>query len=192
MGAAKHQTGAVYGRESVEALHRSTMHGELPAHPDRLLPFRPIGSDEPAQPNEEVPGRRSRLPVSRAPTFIVAGCRDTVGRRAEFELLDEGLLGTMLFLAAGVTRVGRTTDGGSIWFRTTMSAGNLHSVDGYVVDDDVHHYHPLDHALVPLRRAVNVCDDPGWRWSADAGVAADVGADWRPRSDDDRHGLAYR
>ena len=35
----------------------------------------------------------------------------------------------------------------------------------------------------------------GWRWcqrSADAGVAADVGADWRPRSDDDRHGLAYR
>jgi hypothetical protein len=51
------------------------------------------------------------------------------GRRAEFELLDEGLLGTLLFLAAGVTRVARTTDGGSIWFRTAMSAGNLHPVE---------------------------------------------------------------
>jgi hypothetical protein len=28
--------------------------------------------------------------------------------------------------------------------------------------------------------------------SADTGVAADVGADWRPRSDDDRLGSAYR
>ena len=40
------------------------------------------------------------------------------------------------------------TDGGSIWFRTAMSAGNLHPVEVYVVDDNVHHYHPLDHALV--------------------------------------------
>ena len=65
----------------------------------------------------------------------------------------------MLFLAAGVTRVARTTDGGSIWFRTAMSAGNLHPIEVYVVDHGVHHYHPLDHALVPLRREVNVCDD---------------------------------
>jgi hypothetical protein len=40
-----------------------------------------------------------------------------------------------------------------------MSAGNLHPVEIYVVDDDVHHYHPLDYALIPLRRGVNVCDD---------------------------------
>ena len=159
MGAAKHQTGAVNGRESVEALHRSTMHGEPPAHPDRLLPFRPLDPTNRPSPLKRYRGvetvslsrelRRSSLPAAEVLS----------GRRAEFELLDEGLLGTLLFLAAGVTRVARTTDGGSIWFRTAMSAGNLHPVEVYVVDDDVHHYHPLDHALVPLRRGVNVCDD---------------------------------
>ena len=81
------------------------------------------------------------------------------GRRAEPERLDQGLLGTLLFLAAGVTRVARTTNGESIWFRSAMSAGNLHPVEVYVVDGDVHYYHPLDHALVPLRRGVNVGDD---------------------------------
>ncbi len=81
------------------------------------------------------------------------------GRRGESELFDEGLLGTLLFLAAGVTRVARTTDGDPIWFRSAMSAGNLHPVEVYVVGNDVHHYDPLDHALVPLRRGVNVCDD---------------------------------
>jgi SagB-type dehydrogenase family enzyme len=81
------------------------------------------------------------------------------GRRADSEVLDDGLLGTLLFLAAGVTRVARTIDGDPIWFRSAMSAGNLHPVEVYVVDDDVHHYHPLDHALVPLRRGVNVCDE---------------------------------
>jgi SagB-type dehydrogenase family enzyme len=81
------------------------------------------------------------------------------GRRAESELLDEDLLGTLLFLAAGVTRVAHTTNGDPIWFRAAMSAGNLHPVEVYVVGDDVHHYQPLDHALVPLRRGVNVCDD---------------------------------
>ena len=81
------------------------------------------------------------------------------GRRAEPEPLDEDLLGTLLFLAAGVTRVARTADGEPIWFRTAMSAGNLHPVEVYVVADDVHHYQPLDHALVPLRRGVSVCDD---------------------------------
>ena len=81
------------------------------------------------------------------------------GHHAEPGRLDEGLLGTLLFLAAGITRVARTVDGDPIWFRSAMSAGNLHPVEVYVVGDDVHHYHPLDHALVPLRRGVHVCDD---------------------------------
>jgi hypothetical protein len=33
IGAAARQTGFVNGRESVDALHRSTMHGQQPAHP---------------------------------------------------------------------------------------------------------------------------------------------------------------
>jgi hypothetical protein len=32
-------------------------------------------------------------------------------------------------------------------------------VEVYVVGDDVHHYQPLAHGLVPLRRGVQVCDD---------------------------------
>ena len=80
------------------------------------------------------------------------------GRRAEFELLDEELLGTLLFLAAGVTRVARTTDGVSIWFRITMSAGNMHPVEVYVVDDDVHHTTPSTTPWT-VRPAVNMCED---------------------------------
>src|SRR5262249_26389455 len=93
--------------------------------------------------------RRSSLPAGEVLS----------GRRAESEVLDQDLLGTLLYLAAGVTRVAHTTDGDPIWFRSAMSAGNLHPVEVYVLDDDVHHYPPLAHALVSLRRGVNVCDD---------------------------------
>jgi hypothetical protein len=61
-------------------------------------------------------------------------------------------LGGLLFLAAGVTRttsgVGQTS-----YFRTAMSAGNLHPVEVYVVGNDlsVRHYHPLLHGLTTLR-----------------------------------------
>ena len=55
--------------------------------------------------------------------------------------------------------VRRTVDGHPICFRSAMSAGNLHPVEVYVVGDDVHHYHPLAHALVSLREGVYLCDD---------------------------------
>lgn len=129
MGAAKHQTGAVYGRESVEALHRSTMHGELPAHPDRLLPFRPLDPTNRPSPVKRYRGVEAVSLSRELRSSSLPAAEVLSGRRAEFELLDEGLLGTLLFLAAGVTRVARTTDGGSIWFRTAMSAGNLHPVE---------------------------------------------------------------
>jgi SagB-type dehydrogenase family enzyme len=148
----------VNGRESVDALHRSTLHGEPPAHPDRLLRFRPLDPSNRPTPLKTYLGVRTvSLPRELRRSSLPAG-EVLSGRRAESEGLDKGLLGTLLYLAAGVTRVARTTDGDPIWFRSAMSAGNLHPVEVYVVDDDVHHYHPLDHALVPLRRGVNVCD----------------------------------
>ncbi len=135
------------------------MHGQPPADPDRLLGFRPLDPSNRPTPVKTYRGvegvllprelRRSSLPAGEVLS----------GRRAESERLDQDLLGTLLYLAAGVTRVARTTDGDPIWFRTAMSAGNLHPVEVYVVGDEVHHDHPLDHALVPLRRGVNVCDD---------------------------------
>lgn len=41
-----------------------------------------------------------------------------------------------------------------------MSAGNLHPVEVYVVRSGVHHYQPIQHALVALRRPEEV-PDPG-------------------------------
>jgi SagB-type dehydrogenase family enzyme len=135
------------------------MHGEPPAHPDRLLAFRPLDPSNRPGPVKTFTGvdavllprelRRSALPAGEVLS----------GHRGDTERLDEGLLGTLLFLAAGVTRVARSAGGDPIWFRAAMSAGNLHPVEVYVVGDDVHHYQPVDHALVPLRRGVNVCDD---------------------------------
>ena len=73
------------------------------------------------------------------------------GRQGPPGELGDELLGTLLFLAAGVTRF--TAHGDErVWFRTAMSAGNLHPVEIYVVRAGVHHYQPLEHALVNLRR----------------------------------------
>jgi hypothetical protein len=118
------------------------LHGEQPAHPDRLLAFRPLDPRNRPAPLKTYSGvefvllpgelRRSSWPADEVLS----------GRRAESELLDEGLLGSLLFLAAGVTRVARTTAGDPIWFRSAMSAGNLHPVEVYVVDDGARHTTP--------------------------------------------------
>jgi SagB-type dehydrogenase family enzyme len=80
--------------------------------------------------------------------------------------LDLALLGTLLFLADGVVRVMRTPEGEDVWFRSAMSAGNLHPVEMYVVSDalgGVYHYDPLGHglALVRPRRRRNGDDGGG-------------------------------
>jgi SagB-type dehydrogenase family enzyme len=144
----------VDGREAVDVLHRSTLHGQAPAHPERLLRFRPLDPTNRPAPWKTYPGidavplprdlRRSSLPAVEVLS----------GRRAEPASPDEALLGTLLFLSAGVTRVSRMVDGEPIWFRAAMSAGNLHPVEIYVVDTGVHHYQPLEHALMPLRQDV--------------------------------------
>jgi SagB-type dehydrogenase family enzyme len=135
------------------------MHGEPPTHRDRLLAFQPMDpTNRPAPLKtytgvETVPLPRELRPSSLPAVEVLSGHRAEPGR------LDESLLGTLLFLAAGVTRFARTVEGDPILFRSAMSAGNLHPVEVYVVGDDVHHYQPLDHGLVPLRRSVHVCDD---------------------------------
>ena len=132
------------------------MHGTAPSHPDRLLAFRPLDPQ-----NRPAPFKRYAdvegvlLPRDVRPSTLPATAVLS-GTRADPEPVDDELLGSMLFLAAGVTRFTRTIDGEPIWFRAAMSAGNLHPVEVYVVRDGVHHYDPLEHALVPLRRAADV------------------------------------
>lgn len=139
----------------VETFHDSTRHGEAPAHPERLVSFRPL--DPANRPNpfkvypdlEPVPLPREILPSSVPARLVLSG------RRGPPRQLDDRLLGTLLFLAAGVTRSTSMGDE-RVWFRTAMSAGNLHPIEIYVVRSGVHHYRPLDHALVRLRRPEEV------------------------------------
>ena len=135
----------------MEVFHGSTRHGETPSNPERLVSFRPLDPVNRPRPFkvypdlEPAPLPRQILRSSTPATQVLSGRQGPPG-----ELGDE-LLGTLLFLAAGVTRF--TAHGDErVWFRTAMSAGNLHPVEIYVMRAGVHHYQPLEHALVALRR----------------------------------------
>jgi SagB-type dehydrogenase family enzyme len=148
----------------VEVLHGSTRHGETPTHPERLVSFRPLDPANRPRPFKSYPDLEpARLPRTIARSSIPAA-EVLSGRRGQARGLDDELLGTLLFLAAGVTRFTAGGLGGDdrVWFRTAMSAGNLHPVEVYLVRSGVHHYDPLDHALVPLRDRGEVPDQgPG-------------------------------
>ena len=109
-------------------------------------------------------------PVQLLPRALVASELSAVevlsGVKGRAAPLDLALLGTLLFLADGVVRVMRTPEGEDVWFRSAMSAGNLHPVEMYVISDalgGVYHYDPLGHelALVRPRRRRNGDDDGG-------------------------------
>jgi SagB-type dehydrogenase family enzyme len=137
----------------VEVLHGSTRHGETPTHPERLISFRPLDPSNRPAPFKSYPDLEAR----RLPRTIVRSSVPATevlsGHQGEAREMDEDLLGTVLFLTAGVSRFTAGGPGGEdrVWFRTAMSAGNLHPVEVYVVRSGVHHYDPLDHALAPLR-----------------------------------------
>jgi SagB-type dehydrogenase family enzyme len=144
----------------VEVLHGSTRHGETPTHPERLVSFRPLDPSNRPRPFKSYPD----LVPARLPRTIVRSSLPATqvlsGRRGPARELDDELLGTVLFLAGGVTRFTAGGLGGDdrVWFRTAMSAGNLHPVEVYLVRSGVQHYDPLDHALVPLRDSGEVPD----------------------------------
>lgn len=142
----------------VEALHGSTRHGETPTHPELLVSFRPLDPSNRPRPFKSYPDlEAARLPRTMARSSLTA-TQVLSGRRGPARELDDELLGTLLFLTAGVTRFTAGGPGGDdrVWFRTAMSAGNLHPVEVYLVRSGVHHYDPLDHALVRLRESGEV------------------------------------
>jgi SagB-type dehydrogenase family enzyme len=104
-------------------------------------------------PFKRYPGvAKRRLPRQLVPSTLGASWVLS-GAQLEARPLGEDRLATLLFLAGGVTRTTRLPDGEPVWFRASMSAGNLHPVELYVVDSasGVQHYDPLDHALVTVR-----------------------------------------
>ncbi len=136
------------------------MHGERQAV-DRAppFPFRPLDPH-----NRPAPLKRygqELLPLPKTLRRSSLAATDVLSGRIDGDSsLDDGLLATLLFLAGGVTRVAYATDGQPTWFRTSMSAGNLHPVEMYLVRNGVYHYEPLEHALTLLRRPL-ASTDPG-------------------------------
>jgi SagB-type dehydrogenase family enzyme len=134
----------------VELLHHATCHGAPRLEHDRTAPFERLDGSNRPQPFKYYPdvppvalGRellRTRLPAVDA----LAGVSG--------EPTEPGwpLLGTLLFLAGGVTRT-RHLAGHQVWYRTAMSAGNLHPIEIYLQYQGVWHYQPLEHTVVPLR-----------------------------------------
>src|SRR5918992_5810828 len=103
-------------RKSVDDLHRSTIHGETPADPDRLLAFRPLDPTNRPAPFKIYPSvapvllPRQLRPSSLPAVDVLSGRRGDPQRG-----IDDRLLGTLLFLSAGVTRVARRGPGESTW-----------------------------------------------------------------------------
>jgi len=134
----------------IAAFHGSTCHGEPPAHPERLVRFQPLDPANRPRPFKTYPGLEAR-PLPREIVRSSLPATDVLsGAHGAARELDDALLGTLLFLSAGVTRyTGPARE--PIWFRAAMSAGNLHPVEVYVVRSGVHHYQPLGHAFIQLR-----------------------------------------
>lgn len=139
---------------AVRALHWSTLHGDHPAHPKALVPFRRLDPSNRPAPFKRYPGLRlAPLPRRLAPSGPAA-VEVLSGRKAESAALSEERLSTLLFLMAGVTRYAPVQGDEPVFFRTAMSAGNLHPIEVYVVtESSVSHYDPLEHALGTLRGA---------------------------------------
>ncbi|MFQ5968377.1 MAG: SagB/ThcOx family dehydrogenase, partial [Acidimicrobiia bacterium] len=149
-----------YSREAADAIHNSTKHGSEPQHPDRLVPYRRLDpANAPARFKEyrglSVTPLPRRLVTSSLPaTSVLSGEKGEPPPQG----LDASLVATLLYLSGGVTRtVGPSAN--PTFFRSAMSAGNLHPVELYVVtgpDVDgipagVYHFAPLQFGLTQLR-----------------------------------------
>jgi SagB-type dehydrogenase family enzyme len=144
-------------------LHRLTRHGSALDAIDRgrLVGFRPLDPG-----NRPAPFKRyvARKPVPLNREFGLSSARgaDVLSGGPGGVLKapwDAKRLARLLFFANGVSRTSRSAFGETTYFRTAMSAGNLHPVEIYVVCGDlngvsvgVHHFAPLEFGLTELRR----------------------------------------
>jgi SagB-type dehydrogenase family enzyme len=168
-------------RDGAQRLHDSTKHGTPPLDPDRLVVYRrldPGNSPTPFKEYHDSP----RIPLPRVLVdSSLPATRALSGEKGNTPRVDSSLLTTLLYSSAGVTRMvgppGRRT-----FFRTAMSAGNLHPVEVYVVVGEVEglqpgvfHFSPLQVALTPLRDG-----DHRTRLDTDAALAVVLtGIPWR-------------
>jgi len=147
-------------RTAADALHNSTKHGTGPAQPDRLVRYRRLDPD-----NAPDSFKRYRdLPIWPLPRTLVSSNPPAVsvlsGNRGDTAPFDSSLLGTLLHLAAGITRTTVAPGCRPTFFRAAMSAGNLQPIEVYIVAGPaidgiaagVHHFAPYEFGLTLLRR----------------------------------------
>ncbi|MGI8759132.1 MAG: SagB family peptide dehydrogenase [Acidimicrobiales bacterium] len=158
---------------TIWTFHEQTKHGGPGRDRSRLRPFRALAPETRPAPFKRYPGR-SPSPLPTDVGTSAAPAVDALSGRGETEdpELDDRLLGRLLHHSAGVTRV-TSSASGQTWFRASMSAGNLHPVEVYVVCGElpgvgagVYHFAPLDFGLALLR--------PGDHRPFLAGAAADT------------------
>jgi SagB-type dehydrogenase family enzyme len=149
------------GPDPAAVLHELTQHGS-PTDRSLLVDFQPLDpSNRPAPFKRYVGIETTPLPTE----FGESGARaaDVLSgqvRPAAPGGLDAATLARLLFFTAGVTRTSASPAfEESTYFRTAMSAGNLHPVEVYAVcagvdgvPDGVHHFAPLELGLTTLRR----------------------------------------
>jgi SagB-type dehydrogenase family enzyme len=102
-------------------------------------------------PLKSYPGARTRRLTRKLLRSPLSAIDVLSGHRPASLVLDEDRLAAILFLAGGITRGRRTSAGAPVWFRTAMSAGNLHPLELYVIGGGVWHYDPLLHRLELVR-----------------------------------------
>ena len=141
-------------------LHQLTQHGS-PTDRSLLVDFRPLDPSNRPAPFKRYRGLTTRpLPADLGESPVDAAAvlsgRDRPTQPAP---LDVTTLARLLFFTAGVTRTSASPAfEDRTFFRTAMSAGNLHPVEVYVicagvdgVADGLHHFAPLEFGLTTLR-----------------------------------------
>jgi len=145
---------------SAATLHQLTQHGS-PTDRSLLVDFQPLDPSNRPTPFKRYVGlETTSLPPElgesdvRAADALSGRTRPAVGGP-----LDAATLARLLFFTAGVTRTSSSPAFEErTYFRTAMSAGNLHPVEVYVVcagvegiPDGVHHFAPIELGLTTLR-----------------------------------------
>jgi len=150
-------------------LHQLTQHGS-PTDRSLLVDFQPLDpSNRPAPFKGYVGLEATPLPTELGESGVRAADALSGRRRPVTPApLDAATLARLLFFTAGVTRSSASpVFEERTYFRTAMSAGNLHPVEVYAVctgvagvPDGVHHFDPLAVSLTTLRRGA-VTPSPG-------------------------------
>ncbi len=141
--------------ETVRVFHEQTKHGGQHDR-SRLRAFRPLDPANRPEAFKRYPGVQTLpLPTDLGESSLSAGEVLSGGASSLARSLELDLLARLLFFSAGVTRQATRAQS---YFRTAMSAGNLHPIEVYVVNGDVaglaagvHHFAPLEFGLTTLR-----------------------------------------